>query len=109
MKRFIQITTFSLLLLLFLSSNVFSQFTKFEAIISYFDAEVATGVAKDSAGCITVAIFEGDKVIWSKGYGWADIENQIPATAETIGRIGSISKSVTAVAMMQLVERGIFI
>ena len=84
-----------------------AQFTAFEAAIADFDAEVARGVARDSTGFVSAAVFVGNKIIWTKGYGWADIEREISATSETIGRIGSISKSFTAVAMMQLVERGI--
>ena len=85
-----------------------AQFTTFEQAIADFDAEVAKGVAEDAAGCVSVAVFVGDEVVWAKGYGWADIENRVGATEDTIGRIGSISKSFTAVAMVQLVERGVF-
>ncbi|MGD2154221.1 MAG: serine hydrolase domain-containing protein [Gemmatimonadales bacterium] len=85
-----------------------AQFSPFQAAIAEFDAEVAAGVAEDAAGCASVAVFVADEVIWAKGYGWADIENTVACTAETIGRTGSISKSFTAVLMMQLVERGIF-
>ncbi|UCC84261.1 MAG: beta-lactamase family protein [Gemmatimonadota bacterium] len=85
-----------------------AQFSPFQAAIAEFDAAVAAGVAEDAAGCVSVAVFIADEVIWAKGYGWADIENTVACTAETIGRTGSISKSFTAVLMMQLVERGIF-
>lgn len=84
-----------------------AQFTPFEAAVARFDAEVSAGVAEDAAGAVSVAVFSGDQVIWSKGWGWADIDRRRAATAETIGRTGSISKSFTAVLMMQLVERGL--
>jgi CubicO group peptidase (beta-lactamase class C family) len=84
-----------------------AQFTPFEAAIANFDSEVAAGVAKDAAGCVSFAVFIGNKVIWTKGYGWADMENRVPAGPDTIGRIGSITKSFTAVALMQLAERGL--
>ena len=84
-----------------------AQFTPFEATIARFDAEVAREVAEDAAGCVSVAIFIGNEVIWAKGYGWADIEHRVAATERTIGRTGSISKSFTAVVRMQLAERGI--
>lgn len=84
-----------------------AQFTPFEAAIARFDAEVAEGVAEDAAGAVSVAVFSGDRIVWSKGWGWADIENREAATAETIGRTGSISKAFTAVLMMQLLERGL--
>ena len=84
-----------------------AQFTPFEAAIAAFDAEVAKGVAEDAGGCVSVAVFVADQVIWSKGYGWADIDNRIACTTETVGRTGSISKSFTAVLMLQLAERGV--
>jgi CubicO group peptidase (beta-lactamase class C family) len=90
-----------------LAPSAQAQFTPFEAAIAEFDAEVASGVAEDAAGCVSIAVFVGGDVIWTKGYGWADIENVIACDEETIGRTGSISKSFTAVLMMQLVERGI--
>ncbi len=84
-----------------------AQFTPFEETIARFDAEVAAGVLEDAGGAVSVAVFSGSEVIWAKGYGWANIEERIAADARTIGRTGSISKSFTAVLMMQLVERGI--
>ncbi len=84
------------------------QFNPFEAAIARFDAEVARGVADDGAGCVSIAVFIGNDVLWERGYGWADIEKRLACTPETIGRTGSISKSFTAVLMMQLVERGLF-
>ena len=84
-----------------------TQFTPFEAAIAAFDAEVAAAVAEDAGGAVSVAVFIGNDVVWAKGYGWADIEGRVAATAETIGRTGSISKSFTAVLMMQLAERGV--
>lgn len=84
-----------------------AQFTEFEAAIAAFDAEVAASVAEDAGGCVSLAVFIGNEVVWAKGYGWADIENRIAATPDTIGRTGSISKSFTAVLMMQLAERGV--
>lgn len=84
-----------------------AQFTDFESAIAHFDAEVAAQVAEDAAGCVSVAVFVGDEIIWSKGWGWADLENRVAANEHTIGRVGSISKSITAVALMQLAERGV--
>jgi CubicO group peptidase (beta-lactamase class C family) len=95
------------LAILAVAAPVAAQFTPFEAAVAEFDAEVAAGVAEDAAGCVSVAVFIAEDVIWSKGYGWADIENRVACTENSIGRTGSISKSFTAVLMMQLVERGL--
>jgi CubicO group peptidase (beta-lactamase class C family) len=53
---------------------------------------------------VTVAV--DGKVLWSKGYGYADVENRIPATPRTLMRIGSISKSMTATAVARAVAAG---
>lgn len=87
--------------------GVRAQFTAFEAEIAAFDAAVAAGVAEDRGGAVAVAVFDGPDIVWRKGWGWADIEHRAPATAETIGRTGSISKSFTAVLMMRLAENGV--
>lgn len=84
-----------------------AQFTPFESVLARFDAEVAAEVAEDAGGAVSVAVFRGGEVLWEKGWGWADIENGVPADARTIGRTGSISKTFTAVLMMLLAERGV--
>ncbi|MBT2292295.1 beta-lactamase family protein [Paenibacillus albidus] len=55
-----------------------------------------------------VVVTLGDKIIYSKGYGFADVEQQSPVDpARTVMRIGSLTKTMTAVAVMQLVEQGL--
>ena len=55
---------------------------------------------------VSVAVAKGNEIIWSKGYGKADLENDAPARPNTVYRLASVSKSITAVAIMQLVEQG---
>jgi CubicO group peptidase (beta-lactamase class C family) len=79
-----------------------------ETIISQFENEIGSDLTKDSInGSISAAIVSGDRVIWSKAFGYADRENKILADTTTIYRAGSISKSFTAFLMMQLVDEGI--
>lgn len=84
-----------------------AQFTASESALARFDAEVAAAVADDGAGAVSVAVFRGGDILWTKGWGWADIEHAVPAEAPTIGRTGSISKTFTATLLMELVERGL--
>jgi CubicO group peptidase (beta-lactamase class C family) len=49
-----------------------------------------------------------DGATWSRGFGFADLENEVRATTLTMYRTASIAKSITAVAAMQLVENGQF-
>lgn len=54
---------------------------------------------------ISAGISIKDKIYWDNAVGLSDIENHIPANRKTIYRIASISKVITAVAIMQLVEK----
>lgn len=53
---------------------------------------------------LAAGIVKEGTLAWSGEYGWADIENEIPVTPETTFAIASISKTVTATALMQLVD-----
>ena len=74
--------------------------------VKQIEALVSAEMARQKIPGMSVAIVADRKVRWSAGYGLADIENSVPAKAGTVYRLGSISKPVTAVAVMQLVERG---
>lgn len=53
-----------------------------------------------------IAILENDKLLFSKGYGFADVANQIKVNKQSGFNIGSISKMFTAWGIMKLVEEG---
>jgi len=55
---------------------------------------------------LSIAVIDGGHVTLVQGYGVADVENSVPATADTVYRVASISKPVTATAVMKLVEEG---
>src|SRR6056297_66176 len=54
----------------------------------------------------SVAIVDGDETVYAKGFGARNLAAGAPATSETLYTLGSCSKTVTALAIMQLVERG---
>jgi serine beta-lactamase-like protein LACTB, mitochondrial len=55
---------------------------------------------------VSVALVENGDYEWAQGFGFADLENNAPANGHTLYRLGSISKSLTATAAMELWERG---
>ena len=57
---------------------------------------------------LSACILIKDSNVWSNGYGFYDIENNKPATTDTIYLTASISKTVTATALMQLYDQGFF-
>src|SRR6187551_2873690 len=69
---------------------------------SLADAAIRTG----NVAALSIAVVRGGDTIVMKGYGMANVEHDVPATAQTIYRIGSVTKQFTSVAIMRLVERG---
>ncbi len=57
---------------------------------------------------IQAAIMKEGQVVWANGYGLANTEHEIPVETHTNFMLASISKTVTAVAIMQLYEKGLF-
>lgn len=74
-------------------------------------ARVVDSLAKDfiatrGAPAVSIAVVRDRDTLVMGGWGKADLENDVPATAHTVYRIGSITKQFTASAVMQLVEQG---
>jgi CubicO group peptidase (beta-lactamase class C family) len=57
-------------------------------------------------GSTTVGIVVGSKLVWTRSFGYVDEATKKPATADTVYRIGSITKQFTGVMLMQLADRG---
>lgn len=55
---------------------------------------------------MSAVIIKDQKVLWAKGFGFADVENRIPATPDTLYSIASLTKTFAATLIMQLVEQG---
>ena len=55
---------------------------------------------------VTVAVAHQGKIVWEEGFCCADVERRVPATPHTLYSLASISKPITATALMVLVERG---
>jgi CubicO group peptidase (beta-lactamase class C family) len=69
--------------------------------------ELAAGaMAAGRLPSLSLAVSKDGELVYAEALGLADIENSVPATAQTVYRIGSVSKTLTAVAAMQLAERG---
>src|SRR4029453_10881128 len=54
----------------------------------------------------SAAIVKDQKVIWAKGFGYADVENKIPATEHTPYHLASLTKTFASTILMQLVQEG---
>lgn len=74
--------------------------------IEQVDALAAAELAEENIGCITIGIVSGGNLVWTKSYGFADVERKLPATKDNVFGIGSITKQFTALMLLQLVEQG---
>ena len=63
-------------------------------------------VASGEVPGIAVAVTEHGHIVWEQGYGWADRERHVPASAETPFYLASVTKSLTSTALMVLRESG---
>jgi CubicO group peptidase (beta-lactamase class C family) len=54
----------------------------------------------------SLAVVHDQELVWAAGFGWADMERRAPATADTLYRIASITKTFTATALLQLRDAG---
>jgi CubicO group peptidase (beta-lactamase class C family) len=75
-------------------------------LIQRTEAQATIELAKSHLGGATIGVVSGDRLVWTKSYGWADRSNQIPASDGTNYRIGSATKQFTALMLLQLVQRG---
>lgn len=55
---------------------------------------------------LSIALVDDQEIVWARGFGYADPVDSVPATANTVYRVGSVSKLFTDIGIMQQVERG---
>jgi CubicO group peptidase (beta-lactamase class C family) len=55
---------------------------------------------------VSIAFFSGGKVQWTRAYGFADVEKKTPVTLDTLFQAASISKPISSLAMLRLVQEG---
>ncbi len=107
MKRF----KFLLIILLaasivsFPSRSVLSTPDEYAPKLHLFEEFVKGQMEKDKIPGLTIG-FTKDKYTWVKGFGYADLENKIPASANSHYRLASVTKTFTGTAILQLVECG---
>ena len=78
----------------------------YKPVIERLQALVEREVADKKLPALSIALVDDQQVVWAKGFGFQDRDGKTPATAETVYRVGSVSKLFTDVAVMQLVEQG---
>ncbi len=63
-------------------------------------------MAAKALPALSIALVDDQRIVWARGFGFKDLEHRVSATAETVYRVGSVSKLFTDMAVMQFVEQG---
>jgi CubicO group peptidase (beta-lactamase class C family) len=75
--------------------------------IEYVDYQVNKLMKKYDLPSVMVALLDDQEVIYKKAYGFSNIEKKIPATLDTVYKIGSITKLFTGIEIMRMSEEGL--
>ncbi len=75
--------------------------------LTAFSRQLRVDVAADDVGGIVGGVMVDGDLVWAQAFGWADRDARTPMSTASISRTGSISKSVTAVLMMRLLDEGV--
>ncbi len=77
-------------------------------VTTFFDEAAPDFLEQFNIAGMAISVVKDSEIIFSKGYGYADVENQLPVDANaTLFYAASVSKNVMATAVMQLVKRGL--
>jgi CubicO group peptidase (beta-lactamase class C family) len=80
--------------------------TDYAGVRAALSREIPKAMKASGTMGLTIALVDGERTVWARGFGWADKATKTPVTDETLFHIGSASKTMTATAVMQLVEEG---
>jgi CubicO group peptidase (beta-lactamase class C family)/D-alanyl-D-alanine dipeptidase len=78
----------------------------YEEVARRLEAFIGKEVQSKGLPALSIALVDDQRIVWAKGFGYADPQTKKPATADTVYRVGSVSKLFTDLAVMQLVEKG---
>jgi CubicO group peptidase (beta-lactamase class C family) len=78
----------------------------FSPAIAYLQALFAHEMETQNLTGLSIAVVNDQGLTWTQGFGWADRAANIPASSDTVYRVGSVSKLFTVAAALQFAERG---
>ncbi len=79
---------------------------EYAPVVKQLTALIDQQVKDKNLPALSIALVDDQKLVWSTGFGFRDAKKTQPATADTVYRVGSVSKLFTDVAIMRLVEQG---
>jgi CubicO group peptidase (beta-lactamase class C family)/D-alanyl-D-alanine dipeptidase len=80
---------------------------KYRAVAALLEPWIEKEMAAKNLPALSIALVDDQEVVWSRGFGYADPRTKRRATADTVYRVGSVSKPFTTLLLMMLVELGL--
>jgi CubicO group peptidase (beta-lactamase class C family) len=94
--------------LLFATTLSTAQTIDLERAVAELEPEIHRTLLAGNIPSASIALVAGDRVIWSNAYGYSNLWARTPATPSTVYLIGSTFKTMSTVALLQLMEKGKF-
>ena len=98
-----KLTIFAFAILIQLVS--YSQSSNLDSLKNELSNYIEQNIKTFKTAGLSIALVDDQKVLWSEGFGYSDLDKQTPVTANTVFRIASVSKLFTGIAIMQLIEK----
>ncbi|HKW96931.1 MAG TPA: serine hydrolase [Bryobacteraceae bacterium] len=106
MHRFAAVLIFGIASLLCAAPATVAPRQDYAAVARALTPFIEHELADKELPAISVALVDDQQIVWAQGFGFADPDKKTAAAADTIYRVGSVSKLFTDIGIMQLVERG---
>src|SRR5690348_10688699 len=97
----------SVAFILLLTSIAFAQNgSRAERITAALEPEIKAAMEAGKIPSCTVALVDGDAIVWQKAYGYTNLWSKSPAQLDSVYLIGSTFKAMSTMALLQFVEEG---
>src|SRR6186713_1552221 len=85
-----------------------SQTVNIERVVAELEPEIHRTLLAGNIPSATIALVSGNQVVWTGAYGYSNLWARTPAAPNTVYLIGSTFKTMSTVALLQLMEQGKF-
>jgi CubicO group peptidase (beta-lactamase class C family)/D-alanyl-D-alanine dipeptidase len=106
LRSFLAIVAASLLWCAAVASAQSTTDAQWQPAIAALRERIAHEMADKKLPAVAIALVDDQHVVWAEGFGYQDLAHKVPATSDTVFRVGSVSKLFTDIGVMQLVGEG---
>src|SRR6266536_3416690 len=85
-----------------------AQTVNIDRVVAELEPEIHRTLLAGNIPSVTIALIQGDKIIWTGAYGYSNLWARTPATPSTVYLIGSTFKAMSTIALLQQMEQGKF-